>query len=108
MKRWIAGTILSGLLVATASSADRTQVYSITGVDCVECATPIKAQLKKLKGVKKAEFDRQKVEMRVVMDDQVKDDAVLAAIARSGPNFKGTVGAGKGAYIPFGKYPKGA
>src|SRR2546426_3373481 len=108
MKRWIAGTILSGLLVAAASYADRVQVYSITGVDCADCANPIKAQLKKLKGVKKAEFDIQKVEIKVVMDDRLTDEAVLAAIARSGPDFKGTVGAGKGAYIPFGKYPQGS
>jgi len=108
MKRWIAGTILSGLLVATASHADRLQVYSITGMDCADCANPIKAQLRKLKGVKKAEFDIQKVEIRVAMDDRVTDDAVLAAIARSGPDFKGLVGPGKGAYIPFGKYPKGS
>jgi thioredoxin 1 len=104
----IVGTALCCLLAATAARADRVQVYSITGVDCVECANPIQAQLRKLKGVRKTEFDRQKVEMTVAMNDQVKDDAVLAAISAAGPTFRGTVGPGKGAYIPFGEYPKGS
>ncbi len=108
MKVWCVCLLLAGSLVASTARADRTQVYSITGIDCVECSNPIQAQLHKLKGVKKAQFDKQKAELRVTMADGVSNDAVLAAIARSGPGFKGTVGAGSGAYIPFGVYPKGA
>jgi thioredoxin 1 len=108
MKHWIRALIVVGLCAGATARADRRQVYSVTGVDCVECSSPIKAQLKKLKGVKKVEFDKHKVELSVAMDDHVSDDAILAAIARSGPDFKGVVGPGTGAYIPFAKYPEGA
>jgi len=106
-KVWVAAALVA-LLATARARADRTQVYSVTGVDCVECSVPIKTQLKKLKGVKKVDFDMHKVELAVIMDDRVVDDSVLAAIARSGPGFKGTPGAGSGAYIPFGTYPAGA
>lgn len=108
MKRWTPAFVFAGLLAAAAAYADRTQVYSVTGVDCADCANPIKSELRKIKGVKKTEFDTQKVELRVVMDDRVGDDAVLDAIARSGRGFHGTVGAGKGAYLPMAMYPKGS
>jgi thioredoxin 1 len=108
MKQWILGIILSGLLAASAAHADRVQVYSVQGVDCASCGNAIKAGLKKLQGVKKSEFDINKVELTVTMDDRVSDDAVLNAIAHSGKGFKGFVGRGKGAYLPFEKYPKGA
>src|SRR5207253_11057434 len=56
LTRRIAGAALCCLLAASAARADRVQVYSITGVDCVECANPIQAQLRKLRGVRKTEF----------------------------------------------------
>lgn len=108
MNRRTIALLALALLAASAAYADRTQIYSITGVDCVECATPIKARLKKLRGVKRVEFDKNKVELSVAMDDRVSDATVLAAVAAAGPGFRGTVGAGAGAYIPFGSYPKGA
>ena len=108
MKFWIRSLAGIALLWAALAHADRTQVYSITGVDCAECGAPIKTRVKKLKGVKKVEFDTKKVELTVAMKDQVADDAILAAIAGSGHNFKGTVGPGQGAYIPFGEYREGA
>lgn len=108
MRRWIAVFVWVGLLAASVARADRTQVYSVTGVDCADCSNPIKAQLKKLKGVRKVDFDLHKVELTVAMDDRVTDDAVLAAIARSGPSFHGSVGSGHGAYLPFSEYPEGA
>src|SRR5688572_19648653 len=42
------------------------------------------------------------------MADGVSDDAVLAAIARSGEGVKGIVGAGQGAYLPVPGFPAGA
>jgi thioredoxin 1 len=107
MRHWSGILALACALAASAAAAD-TRVYSITGVDCVECSNPIMTQVKKIKGVKKTEFDRQKVELTVTTDASIRDEDVLAAIARSGAGFKGTIGAGKGAYIPFGTYPPGA
>ncbi|NOT35090.1 MAG: hypothetical protein HOP12_13160 [Candidatus Eisenbacteria bacterium] len=108
MKRWIAAILLGALVTTSAARADRTQVYSVRGVDCGDCGTEIKAGLKKLKGVRKSEFDIHKVEFTVTLADGVTDDSVLAAIANSGAGFKGTVGAGSGAYLPHVEYPKGA
>ena len=53
------------LLLAAPARADRTQVYSIQGADCATCAEDIKKELKKVKGVGKVEFDKQKVEITV-------------------------------------------
>ena len=108
MRLWLGTVVLAGVLAASVAHADRTQVYSITGVDCADCGNPIKARVKKLKGVKKVEFDAQRVELTVAMDDHLADAEILAAIAQSGPDFKGTPGPGHGAYIPFGEYPEGA
>ena len=108
MNRWIPRAALAALLLAPAAHAERTQVYSVTGVDCADCAFPIKAQLKKVKGVRKIDYDIFKVEFTILLDDRVTDDVVLAAIARGGPDFKGSVGPGHGAYIPFGEYPEGS
>jgi thioredoxin 1 len=108
MNRWIVALILADLLAAPIAHADRVQVYSVQGVDCAACGNAIKAGLKKLKGVKKTEFDIHKVEIAVTMGDHVTDDQVLDAIAHSGNGFKGTVGPGKGAYLPFEKYSKDA
>src|SRR6266850_2263593 len=101
----LAGTLL---LDASTATADRTQVYSVQGVDCADCGTPIKSGLKKLKGVKKSAFDIHKVEITVTMDNHVTDQAVLDVITRSGHGFKGIVGPGQGAYLPLETYPKGA
>jgi copper chaperone CopZ len=108
MKRWVTATIVCGVLAASIAYADRVQVYSVQGLDCADCGSAIKAELKSLKGVKKSEFDMQRVEVTVTMDDRVTDAAVLGAIARSGEGFKGIVGAGKGSYLPHEAYPKGA
>lgn len=100
--------MVSGLLAASIAHADRVQVYSVQGVDCADCGSAIKAGLKKIRGVRKAEFDIHKVEIAVTMDDRVSDDAVLDAIAHAGNGFKGTVGPGQGAYLPLERYPRGA
>ena len=95
------------LAAAPAARADRTQVYSIQGVDCASCAEAIKGQLKKIKGIKKVDFDKHAVELTVRMADEVSDQAVLDAIARSEEGLKGIVGAGQGAYLPVPEFPPG-
>jgi copper chaperone CopZ/thiol-disulfide isomerase/thioredoxin len=96
------------LVPVRAFAADRTQVYSIQGADCASCIEEVKAALRKVKGVKKVEFDRRAVEITVSMADGVADDAVVGAVARSGKGLKALVGAGKGAYLPFAEFPKGS
>ena len=95
------------LIVAGAPAfADRVQVYSIQGADCSTCAEKIKDELKKTKGIGKASFDKQKVELTVKLEDGVGDEVVTTAVERAG--FKALVGPGQGAYLPHPEYPAGA
>ena len=106
MKRTLIAVAL--LAVPAAAHADRTQVYSIQGVDCASCAEKVKDELKKVGGIKKVEFDKHAVEITVRMADSVADQAVLDAVARAEEGMKALVGAGKGAYLPFEDFPEGA
>jgi thiol-disulfide isomerase/thioredoxin len=100
------GAALALALVASPALAERVQVYSIQGADCATCGEKIRAELKKVKGVKKAEFDIHKVEVTVRMEDGVTDSEVLAAAERVG--LRAVVGPGQGAYLPHEAYPAGA
>ena len=91
---------------ASAAFADRTQVFSIQGADCGQCGDEIKDELKKVKGVKKAEFDIHKVELTVRLADAVRDEEVVAAVERAG--MKAVPGPGQGSYLPMAAYPEGA
>jgi copper chaperone CopZ/thiol-disulfide isomerase/thioredoxin len=99
--------VLAVLLVLPAAArADATRVYSLQGADCESCADKVRDELKKVKGVKKVEFDKQKVEITVRLAENVADADVVAAVERAG--LKAVVGAGHGAYLPAEKYPAGA
>jgi thiol-disulfide isomerase/thioredoxin len=104
--RGLVSMVLCLIALASPARADRVQVYSMQGGDCVECSTPVLARLKKIKGVKKSTFDRQRVEFTVTLAEGTPDQPVLDAIAAAG--FKGIIGAGHGAYLPHESYPKGA
>jgi len=94
------------VLAASTARADRVQVYSIQGADCATCGDKVRAELKKVKGVKKAELDVHKVELTVRLEDGVPDSEVLAAAERVG--LRAIVGAGQGSYLPHEAYPAGA
>jgi copper chaperone CopZ/thiol-disulfide isomerase/thioredoxin len=99
--------VLAVLLVLPAAArADASRVYSLQGADCESCADKVRDELKKVKGVKKVEFDKQKVEITVRLAENVADADVVAAVERAG--LKAVVGAGHGAYLPAEKYPAGA
>jgi copper chaperone CopZ/thiol-disulfide isomerase/thioredoxin len=99
--------VLAALLaVPAAARADATRVYSLQGADCESCAEKVRDELKKVKGVKKVDFDKQKVEITVRLAENVADADVVAAVERAG--LKAVVGAGHGAYLPVEKYPEGS
>jgi thiol-disulfide isomerase/thioredoxin len=103
--------IAAALLVAiagAASAADAIRVYSIQGADCGDCGTRAVSEVKKIKGVHKASFDKYKVELSVEASDKVTDEQVLNAIAHAEKGLHGVAGAGHGAYLPVEKYPEGA
>jgi copper chaperone CopZ len=101
----IAGALLLALVLGLPASAraDRTQVFSIQGADCGKCGDEIRDELKKVKGVRKSEFDVHKVELTVKLDDGVPDEVVLAAVERAG--LKAVIGPGQGFYQPAPEYP---
>lgn len=102
-----ASAVLALVAVApTPARADRVQVYSIQGADCAACGDKVRLELKKVKGVKKADFDIHKVELMVRLEDGVPDALVLAAAERAG--LRAVVGPGQGAYLPHEAYPAGA
>jgi copper chaperone CopZ len=94
------------LALAATAHADRTQVFSIQGADCGKCGDEIKDELKKVPGVKKAEFDMHKVELTVKLQDGVRDEVVMAAVERAG--MKAIPGPGQGSYLAPPAYPAGA
>jgi copper chaperone CopZ len=94
------------LAVPAAAGAEANRVYSLQGADCESCADKVRDELKKVKGVKKVDFDKQKVEITVRLADSVADAEVVAAVERAG--LKAVVGAGHGAYLPAEKYPEGS
>src|SRR5206468_7439893 len=91
------------LLLPTAPHAEATRIYSLQGADCESGADKVRAELKSVKGVKKVDFDKQKVEITVRLDETVADADVVAAVERAG--LKAVVGPGHGAYLPAEKYP---
>jgi len=104
MRALVFATVL--LAAPTAGRAEATRVYSLQGADCESCADKVRGELKKVKGVKKVDFDKQKVEITVRLDEAVADADVLAAVERTG--LKAVAGAGHGSYLPAEKYPPGS
>jgi copper chaperone CopZ len=105
MLRLLMRALFGVLLLPAVAMADRVQVFSIQNADCAQCFDKIKAALKPIKGVKRMDFDMQKVEVTVRVEDDVTDEAVIAAI--EGTGLKATAGAGKGSYLPHDPYPAG-
>src|SRR5258706_144504 len=94
-------------LPATSARAERTQVYSLRGADCGDCGREALAALKKLKGVKRATWDMNKVEVTTVVADDVTDDQVRKTIKSVSKEFHVLMGPEQGAYLPQPAYPAG-
>jgi len=97
---------LVGLYVVDALDDDERATFEAHLADCATCAEKVKDELKKTKGIGKVEFDKQKVELTVKLDDGVGDDVVTSAVERAG--FKALTGPGQGAYLPHPEFPAGA
>jgi copper chaperone CopZ/thiol-disulfide isomerase/thioredoxin len=106
MLRLIARALFVIPLLPAVAHAERVQVFSIQKADCGQCFEKIKSALKPIKGVKKMDFDMQKVEVTVRLEDGVTDAAVIAAI--EGTGLTAIAGAGSGSYLPHEEYPQGA
>ena len=74
---------LALMVLATPAFADRTQVFTVRPQDGTFCEEDLDAQVKKLKGVTKYAFDKDKLEIRVTSKEGLSDATVLAAIQRA-------------------------
>jgi len=99
-------TFAAALLPLAVLGAEATRVYSLPQANCNDCADKIRDELKKVKGVRKVEFDKQKAEITVRLDDAVSDAQVIAAVEQAG--LQAVAGAGHGSYVPPEKYPSGS
>src|SRR5687768_14847323 len=89
-----------------AGEAERTTVLSLQGLDCASCFGVIEVALKKVKGVRRVDFDRRTVETTVHTRGAVAPDALIAAVEKAG--FKALEGPGRGRWLPPEGFPKGA
>ena len=71
------------LLLASSALADRTQVFTIRPEDGAFCEDDIASQIKKIKGIKKYAFDKDKLQISVTSKDGVSDATIQAAIQRA-------------------------
>ncbi len=57
---------------------------SIEGMHCASCGTNIERSIKKIKGVQQVTVNVMLKKGYVTMDDQVTDDAIKQAVAKTG------------------------
>ena len=84
MRKW---TLLMAL--AVAAFADKRVVIDIAGMDCPLCTVAIKKSIKKRPGVKKVKVRLNTHRATVVVEDDVKEAALLGAVKEAG--YKGVV-----------------
>ena len=93
-------------VVGCAHPSSKTLVLSLQGLDCVECAGGVLSQIEREPGVRKVQFDKQRVEVTITAEPSFDQARALAAVERAG--FHATAGAGCGKYVAGAAYPDGA
>ena len=81
-------------------------VLSLQGLDCAECAPDFLPSVERQAGVRRARFDRVRVELTIDAAADFDEAAAIAAIEKAG--FHATPGKGHGSYLEGVKYPDGA
>jgi len=74
---------LALIALASPAFADRTQVFTVRPQDGTFCEEDLDAQVKKLQGVKKYSFDKDKLQITILSRDGISEATVLAAIQRA-------------------------
>ncbi len=84
-----------------------TTVVSLQDIDCVSCGEKIVEELERTPGVRRAEFDRRRVEVLVEHDAaRIAEAAVVAQVEAWG--WPAVLGPGSGRYLPGVEFPAGA
>ena len=56
----------------------------IDGMKCMHCKATVEKALKKVEGVKEAEVDLEAKTVRIILDADVPDEALMAAVKEKG------------------------
>ena len=76
-------TAAAVIALASPAFADRTQVFTVRPEDGTFCESDLQAEIKKVKGIKKFNFDKTKLQVAVTTANGVRDEAILDAIKRA-------------------------
>ncbi len=57
---------------------------NVTGMTCEGCATTVSTALKRVDGVRRADVSLEAEEANLVLDDDVRAEDLVAAVARAG------------------------
>ncbi|MCC6559449.1 MAG: thioredoxin family protein [Polyangiaceae bacterium] len=110
-----AATLLCALVLSAAACSGaqhvpadaRTTVVSLRKIDCAECGHEIVADIRQRPGVYAATFDRRRAEIRVTASPSFDVFVTVKQLAAA-EGFEAILGAGKGLYLDWGKFPEGA
>jgi thiol-disulfide isomerase/thioredoxin len=85
----------------------RSTVVSLQKIDCADCGSAIVADMRRRPGVYAASFDKRRAEVSVTASPSFD---VLGTVKQLAANegFEAVLGAGKGLYIDWAKFPEGA
>jgi thiol-disulfide isomerase/thioredoxin len=96
------------VLIAGPARAERTQVFSIQGLDGGDRGDELARALRGFRGVKKARFELYSSELTLVLADGMSNEQIGALVAQAGAGWRALPGAGQGRYLPPLEYPPGA
>jgi thiol-disulfide isomerase/thioredoxin len=82
-------------------------VISLQKIDCAECGDEIVEDLRDRPGVYAAMFDRRRAEIRVTASPAFDVFVTVKQLAAN-EGFEAVLGAGKGLYLDWTKFPEGA
>lgn len=99
------GSACSG--VQTIPADARTTVVSLRKIDCAECGDEIVADLRQRPGVYAATFNKRRAEVRVTASQGFDVFGSVKQLS-SNEGFEAVLGEGKGLYLDWQKFPKGA
>jgi len=76
-------TLAAVIALASPAFADKTQVFSVRPEEGTFCESDLQAEVKKVKGIKKFNFDKTKLQLAVTSANGLPDQVVLDAIKRA-------------------------
>jgi len=76
-------TLAAVTALASPAFADRTQIFIVRPEDGSFCESDLQAEIKRVNGVKKFTFDKEKLQVAVTSANGLRDEVILDAIRRA-------------------------